>query len=158
MTEKEQAYKELIKQTDALIYEGEPHVTALSNFAALFFHSLDYVSWCGFYLLFEGRLILGPFQGKVACEFIEIGKGVCGTSAEKRVTIIVENVHEFPGHIACDADSKSEIVVPLIVNENLYGVLDLDSYDFSAFNEIDKIYLEKAVANLLQKIDLGKLC
>jgi L-methionine (R)-S-oxide reductase len=147
-------YEELIKQSDALIFSNEPVITALSNLSALIYNSLEYVSWCGFYLLKDKRLYLGPFQGQVACEFIDFGKGVCGTAAEKRETVIVPNVHEFPGHIACDAKTNSEIVIPVIVEDKVFGVFDLDSYDFSAFDQTDKIYLEKIIEILKKNVRL----
>ena len=102
----------------------------------------------GFYLFDGSKLYLGPFQGKVACTQIEIGEGVCGTSAKEQKTIIVHDVDKFPGHIACDSGSKSEIVVPIIKNKKLYGVLDVDSYQYNAFNDTDKIFLEE-ICNFL---------
>ena len=100
---------------------------------------------------------MGPFQGKVACTRIEIGKGVCGTSALKKETQVVPNVHEFPGHIACDVESNSEIVIPLIKNNYVVGVLDLDSTKFSAFNEVDKIYLEKMCELISKKLEIENI-
>ena len=147
-------YEDLLPQVEALMDVKEPVITNLANFTALLNQNFSKISWIGFYLFDGEKLVLGPFQGKVACTIIKIGKGVCGTSAEKKQTMIVENVHEFPGHIACDGGSNSEIVVPLVVNDNLFGVLDLDSYDFSAFNENDKFYLERFCELLINKLDL----
>ncbi|KAB2845956.1 MAG: GAF domain-containing protein [Melioribacteraceae bacterium] len=147
-------YEELLPQVEAILNKEEPVITNLSNFTALLKQSFKKISWVGFYFFDGEKLVLGPFQGKVACTIIKMGKGVCGTSAQKRETVIVENVHEFPGHIACDGGSNSEIVVPIISNDNLIGVLDLDSYEFSAFNENDKIYLEKMCRQLLDKLPL----
>ncbi|HVQ38634.1 MAG TPA: GAF domain-containing protein, partial [Pyrinomonadaceae bacterium] len=107
------------------------------NFSSLLYHSLPDLNWVGFYLLKEGELVLGPFQGKPACVRIALGKGVCGTAAQQRQTILVDNVHEFPGHIACDSESNSEIVVPLIKDQQLIGVLDLDSPLVRRFDDAD---------------------
>lgn len=153
----EEIYNNLIPQIDNLISESDEIISALSNFTAALKEAFDKISWVGFYLLKGNKLILGPFQGKVACTEIELGKGVCGTAAEKKETIIVEDVNKFPGHIFCDADSKSEIVIPLKDNNKIYGVLDLDSYTYSAFSEIDKKYLEKLCNLLLKKIDTDKI-
>ncbi len=112
-------------------------VGSLANVSSLLYMTLDDVSWVGFYLLKNGVLELGPFQGKPACMSIPVGKGVCGNAAEKNETILVKNVHEFPGHIACDPDSKSELVIPLRKNGNVAGVLDIDSASFDRFDEND---------------------
>ena len=131
----------LKSQLENLIAPDNYEVTSLSNMSALIFYSLPDVSWAGFYLVKDGKLILGPFQGKIACTEIKFGKGVCGTTAEKKETIIVKDVHKFPGHIACDSESNSEIVVPIFKNGELYGVLDLDSKKLERFDEKIKIYL-----------------
>lgn len=137
-----------IKQYKALI-EGERNIiSVLANTSAYLFQELHDVSWVGFYLLKQDKLTLGPFQGKVACTSIPLNKGVCGTSAAKQETIIVEDVHAFPGHIACDSASNSEIVIPIVVDNVLYGVLDLDSTSFHRFNKDDKIKLEAIVTEL----------
>lgn len=141
-------YELLIKQMNALL-DGETDTIAnLSNASALIYHALDHVNWAGFYLAKNGELILGPFQGKPACMHIAIGKGVCGTAAKSMTTQRVENVHEFPGHIACDGASNSEIVVPIIIAGKLYGVLDIDSYEFGNFTEMDETYLIQLVKEL----------
>ena len=120
-------------------------VTILSNAAALLWDSLKDINWAGFYLIRGGRLELGPFQGKPACTVIEIGKGVCGTAVAEDRTQLVKNVHEFPGHIACDSASNSEIVVPVHAGGKIYGVLDIDSPILARFDEEDKAGLEEFV-------------
>ncbi len=148
----DEQYKLLIKQMKTLLNKDENLISNLSNFTAALKQTLDKISWVGFYLFDGNKLYLGPFQGKVACTEIKIGSGVCGTSAEKKATIIVPDVNKFPGHIVCDADSKSEIVVPILKDNKLFGVLDLDSNLFNAFNETDKIYLEELVQFLVNEI------
>lgn len=134
---KSELYASLASQLRSLL-EGERDFTAnAANFASLIFHALPELNWAGFYLYKNDELVLGPFQGKPACVRIQMGKGVCGTAAQQRKTILVDNVHEFPGHIACDSESNSEIVAPLISNEQLIGVLDLDSPVFGRFNDED---------------------
>lgn len=125
--------------------QNEPDLTKLCNVAAAMNAFIDEINWCGFYIMKEGALILGPFQGMPACTRIEIGKGVCGAAAQRKETIIVEDVHQFPGHIACDAASNSEIVIPIVKEGKLQGVLDIDSMNFSRFNEMEKVYLEQLV-------------
>ena len=142
----------LKSQLENLIAPDNYEVTSLSNMSALIFYSLPDVSWAGFYLVKDGKLILGPFQGKIACTEIKFGKGVCGTTAEKKETIIVKDVHKFPGHIACDSESNSEIVVPIFKNGELYGVLDLDSKKLERFDEKDKDLLESLVKVLEKKL------
>ena len=139
-------------QLEGLISNDKYEVTSLSNMSALIFYNLPDVSWAGFYLVRDGKLILGPFQGKIACTEIKFGKGVCGTTAEKKETIIVKDVHKFPGHIACDSESNSEIVVPIFKNGELYGVLDLDSKKLERFDEKDKELLESLVKILEKKL------
>jgi GAF domain-containing protein len=124
----------------------------LSNCIAAIKDVFDKVSWVGFYLFDGEKLYLGPFQGKVACTTIEMGKGVCGTAASKKESILVTDVHKFPGHIACDSGSRSEIVVPILRRDSLIGVLDLDSYDFNSFDETDKKYLEEICKFLSDEI------
>jgi L-methionine (R)-S-oxide reductase len=134
---KNELYVSLAEQLRSLL-EGERDFTAnAANFASLIFHALPDLNWAGFYLYKNNELVLGPFQGKPACMRIQMGKGVCGTAAQQRKTILVDNVHEFPGHIACDSESNSEVVVPLINNEQLIGVLDLDSPVFGRFDDDD---------------------
>ena len=126
-------------------------ITILSNAAALLWDSLEDINWAGFYLVRGGRLELGPFQGKPACTVIEIGKGVCGTAVAEDRTQLVKNVHEFPGHIACDSASNSEIVVPVHAGGIIYGVLDIDSPILARFDEEDKAGLE-AFVRILESI------
>lgn len=145
---KPELYKQLAQELGGLI-AGEPDFIAnLANAAALIYHSLPDLNWAGFYLLKDGELVVGPFQGKPACVRIAMGKGVCGTAALKRETVIVRDVHEFPGHIACDAASNSEIVVPLIRDGELLGVLDLDSPTLARFDDADRAGLESLARTL----------
>lgn len=141
----------LTQQLKYLIENDQYEITSLSNMASFIYNELEDVSWAGFYLYKDEQLILGPFQGKVACTIIKMGSGVCGTSALKQETLVVENVHEFPGHIACDSASNSEIVVPIVVNDKLYGVLDLDSTSFDRFGK-DKELIESFVDVLVKKL------
>ena len=144
-------YRQLSEKLLALI-KDVPYITAnLANASALLYGTLDGINWAGFYLLKGDRLILGPFQGKPACIEIPIGKGVCGTAARKRETVTVGNVHLFPGHIACDGASNSEIVIPLFNQKHeLMGVLDIDSPEFDRFDANDRAGLEK-FAEILSK-------
>ena len=141
-------YETLIAQVKALT-EGIPYPIAnLANTAAAIWETLDKLNWAGFYLMEDGALVLGPFQGKPACIRIPVGKGVCGTAVQENRTIRVEDVHQFPGHIACDSASNSEIVVPIYKNGEIYGVLDLDSPYFARFTEEDQTGLEAVVRAL----------
>jgi len=148
----EERYRLLNSQIKSLLTVNENLISNLSNFTAAINDTFEKVNWVGFYLFDGKKLYLGPFQGKVACTSIEIGRGVCGTSAEKRETIIVPNVDKFPGHIFCDSNSKSEIVVPLIKNDKLLGVLDLDSHELNSFGKTDKEYLEEICKFLCEEI------
>jgi len=151
------AYREIHQQLSAL-FAGERNALAnTANMCALLYQALPQLNWAGFYFLQQGELVLGPFQGKVACVRIAMGRGVCGTAAERRQTLIVPDVHEFPGHIACDAASRSEIVVPLIQSGRLLGVLDLDSPELSRFDEADRSGLNAAAELLVQASDLSRL-
>ncbi len=143
-------YKALNEQLSALV-EGVAHpISNLSNAAALLYHTLPDLNWAGFYLLEGETLVLGPFQGKPACIEIPVGRGVCGTAVAENKTLTVPNVHEFPGHIACDGASNSEIVIPLRKNGKIIGVLDIDSPIFDRFTEIDQNGLEK-FAKIIEK-------
>ena len=145
-------YTLLCEQLESLV-EGVPHKIAnLANASALLFETLDSVNWAGFYLLEDNKLILGPFQGKTACIEIPVGRGVCGTAALKRETQLVKNVHEFEGHIACDSASNSEIVVPIFSQNQLVGVLDIDSTVYERFDENDRLGLERFVKILENKV------
>jgi len=135
----------------AALTEGVPHETAnLANASALLWQSLDRINWAGFYKMENGILVLGPFQGKPACIEIPVGRGVCGTAVAEAATQLVYDVHEFPGHIACDSASNSEIVVPIHVNGEIWGVLDIDSPFVGRFTEEDKVGLEQFVKILEQ--------
>ncbi|WP_285765690.1 GAF domain-containing protein [Peribacillus sp. SI8-4] len=140
---KEKNYELVQKQLTALIEDETNRIANLSNAAALLNQFLDEINWVGFYLYEEDQLILGPFQGLPACVRIPMGRGVCGTSAATRKTLRIEDVHQFPGHIACDAASRSEIVIPLMQEGHLIGVLDIDSPITDRFDEIDQQGLEK---------------
>ncbi|PYD99176.1 GAF domain-containing protein [Bacillus cereus] len=145
-----QQYETVIKQLDALL-TGESNVVAnLSNASALLNQFLDRVNWVGFYVTEGNQLVLGPFQGMPACVRIPFGRGVCGVAAETKTTQLVADVHQFPGHIACDSASNSEIVVPIIKDGNVIGVLDIDSPEKNRFDEVDQPYLEKFVETLLK--------
>jgi len=149
---KAEAYRQLDTALAALLAGERDRIANLANTASLIYQALPELNWAGFYLLASGsnELVLGPFQGKPACVRIALGRGVCGTAAARRGTVLVKNVHEFPGHIACDSASNSEIVVPMIVNEgprkgSLLGVLDLDSPVLARFDELDREGLERVV-------------
>src|SRR5437660_5908086 len=147
---KTELYEQLASQLASLL-AGERDLTAnAANFSALLFHSLPDLNWAGFYFVKDGELVLGPFQGKPACVRIRVGQGVCGAGASKCETVIVPNVHEFPGHIACDSASNSEIVVPLMKRERLIGVLDLDSPSIGRFDADDADGLEKLAKILIE--------
>ncbi len=148
----EEKYKSLLRQVKTLLDKNDKQISNLSNFIAALKQTFEKISWAGFYIAEEENLYLGPFQGKVACTNIRFGQGVCGAAAKEKKTIIVEDVNKFPGHIFCDADSKSEIVVPVFTKNGLYGVLDLDSASLAAFNETDKKYLEEMCLFLSEKI------
>lgn len=142
---KEEQYKALLPQIKALI-EGEPDLIAnLANICGALKEQFGWL-WVGFYIVKNEELVLAPFQGPVACTRIKKGKGVCGTAWQKAATLIVEDVEKFPGHIACSSLSKSEIVVPLILNGEVKGVLDVDSVSLNEFDETDKKYLEEIVS------------
>ena len=148
----EQQYNMLGKQLDALL-SGESNVMAnLSNASALLNQFFDRINWVGFYMMDGGELVLGPFQGLPACVRIPVGRGVCGTTVAKKETMVVPDVHAFPGHIACDAASQSEIVVPMIKNGDVIGVLDIDSPEKDRFHEEDRQGLEHFVSILMKHI------
>ncbi|MFC4556714.1 GAF domain-containing protein [Virgibacillus kekensis] len=142
-------YELLIKQLSALSEDEKDHIAVLSNASALLNQFLEEVNWVGFYLWKDDELVLGPFQGLPACIRIGYGKGVCGTAIKELKTQRVDDVMAFPGHIACDSASRSEIVVPLIVDDAIYGVLDIDSPVTDRFDEIDQSYLEKFADTLV---------
>ena len=137
----EEKYKLLVEQARGLIEGEDDWIANTANLSALLFNTLNQVNFAGVYRYENGELILGPFQGMPACVHIQMGKGVCGTAAQTEQTQIVENVHEFAGHIACDSASNSEIVLPIFKQEKLWGVFDFDSTKLANFDEIDKKYL-----------------
>ncbi len=147
-------YKSLTTQLYALLETERDFIANAANFSSLLFNTLPDLNWAGFYIFKGGELVLGPFQGKPACVRIAVGKGVCGAAAQRLKTVVVENVHEFPGHIACDSASNSEIVVPMIKNGVLVGVLDLDSPAYARFDEDDKAGLENLVEVFLDRTDI----
>lgn len=145
---KEQFYADLNRDFSALMAGETSFLATLANTSALLFERLEGVNWAGFYLLEDETLVLGPFQGKIACVRIPVGKGVCGTAASTKSIQRVEDVHAFDGHIACDAASNSEIVLPLTVNGELIGVLDIDSTEFGRFTPEDQLGLSQLVTQL----------
>ncbi|NMB38470.1 MAG: GAF domain-containing protein [Firmicutes bacterium] len=155
--QKEEFYYQLNQNLAALLESETDWLANLANAAALLFYELENINWAGFYLLKDNELVLGPFQGKPACVRIAVGKGVCGSVAAERQTLVVPNVHQFPGHIACDPDSRSEIVVPIISRDTIRGVLDIDSPNYNRFDQVDKQGLEKYVKQLEIKIDWQKI-
>ena len=154
MSDKAELYRDLAAQLRSLI-DGEPdRVANAANMAALIYHGLPDLNWAGFYFTQGGELVLGPFQGQPACVRIAWGYGVCGAAASRGKTVLVPDVHAFPGHIACDAASRSEIVIPLIAGRELLGVLDLDSPSVGRFNEGDGRGLERLAAVFLDNVRL----
>ena len=149
---KSDLYRDLRASLQSLLEVERDPTANLANASALLAQTMDRVNWCGFYLLRGQELVLGPFQGKPACVRIPIGKGVCGTAAQRRETLIVPDVSEFPGHIACDPASRSEIVVPLLEGARLRGVLDIDSPEPGRFDEADRAGLERFVETLIPLI------
>lgn len=137
-------YQEIYKQIESVVSGETDQIANMANTAALLHEAFGFW-WTGFYIVKGEQLVLGPFQGPVACTRIGFGKGVCGTSWERRETIVVPNVHEFPGHIACSSLSQSEIVVPMFRDNEVYAVLDIDSKELSTFDETDKDWLERIV-------------
>lgn len=152
-TDKAGGYVELDQQLRALLTGERDLVANAANAAALLWHALPELNWAGFYLAHDAELVLGPFQGKPACVRIAFGRGVCGTAAATRRSIVVPDVHSFPGHIACDAASSSEIVVPLLRGATLLGVLDLDSPRPGRFDERDRQGLERIAASFVAALD-----
>lgn len=150
-------YDMMILQMKSLAEDVDYEITNLANASALIYQSMEALNWAGFYLYRNGELVLGPFQGKTACTRIAMGKGVCGTAAQSGQTQLVPDVHQFPGHIACDSASNSEIVIPIYrmrrgsQTGTLYGVLDIDSPEFNRFSEADREGLEQFV-RLLEKL------
>lgn len=150
-------YNAIVPQVEYLIRNEEPIISNLANITAVLKEAFKKISWVGFYLLKNEKLFLGPFQGKVACTIINVGSGVCGVSVQRKETIIVDDVYSFPGHIACDSDSKSEIVIPLIHDVNIFGVLDVDSHKYASFNLHDKMYLEMICRIITEKLNFNSI-
>lgn len=157
MPAENEKYRSLYQALQGLVQDETDALANLSNGAALLFHGLERVSWAGFYLFKEHQLVLGPFQGKPACVRIALGKGVCGTAARTGRSVVVEDVHRFPGHIACDAASASEIVLPILVDGELVGVLDLDSPVRGRFTEEDRRGLQSCLDLLSAHVRWGDL-
>lgn len=150
---KSEFYASLNRQLAAILAGERDWICNLANTSALLMQVLPDLNWAGFYFLKGDELVLGPFQGKIACMRIKMGKGVCGTAAATRRSVVVRNVHDFPGHIACDSASNSEVVIPLLHQGRLLGVLDLDSPSLARFDDEDARGLEQTVAILLQSSD-----
>ncbi|WP_304528543.1 GAF domain-containing protein [Salirhabdus sp. Marseille-P4669] len=149
---REDNYQLVLKQLEALLMDEDDTIANLSNASALLNQFLEDINWVGFYLFKNGELVLGPFQGLPACVRIKVGRGVCGTAFEENKTLRVEDVNQFPGHIACDAASQSEIVVPIVKDNRKIGVLDIDSPSKNRFDELDQQYLEQFVQILTKYI------
>jgi L-methionine (R)-S-oxide reductase len=150
--DKSVAYAELAGQIGGLLIGETDFVANLANAAAVIYHGLTVLNWAGFYLVRGNELVLGPFQGKPACTRIAIGNGVCGAAALRRKSVLVTDVHDFPGHIACDEASRSELVVPLVRGDTLLGVLDLDSPRVARFDAQDKSGCEALVAVIIRHL------
>lgn len=151
-SDKQELYDLLEMQLSSLVMDCPP-ISALANAAALLWDALDTINWAGFYLLKGDTLHLGPFQGKTACTLIPVGRGVCGAAAASREIQLVKDVHQFPGHIACDSASNSEIVLPLIKDGRLLGVMDIDAPVFSRFDEADAAGLNRLCSVLVEQVD-----
>ncbi|HVX11693.1 MAG TPA: GAF domain-containing protein [Pirellulales bacterium] len=156
MNQPTQPDADILSQLRALVENERDLLANMANCAALLYHGLAEVNWAGFYLLKRGQLVLGPFQGRPACVRIDLGRGVCGTAAARRETIVVPDVHQFPGHIACDDRSRSEMVVPMLAGDVLLGVLDLDSPRLGRFGAADTRALEEVVRTLLAGSDVDQ--
>ena len=150
---KDQLYKYINIKLTGLIGEEDDVIANLSNASALLWLLIKDINWVGFYIMKNGDLKLGPFQGKPACVDIAVGKGVCGTAVSSREIQLVRDVHDFPGHIACDSNSNSEIVLPIIIDDEVVAVLDIDSPIINRFDEDDKMGLTKIINNLVKNID-----
>ena len=149
--DKAKLYESVYVQMEGLLSRNDNRISNMANFAALLKSNFDFF-WVGFYIIESNELVLGPFQGPVACTRISKGKGVCGTAWSDQRSIVVADVHDFPGHIACNAAAKSEIVIPLIYDGEVIGVLDIDSNELDCFDEVDKQWLEKLCECLLSVI------
>jgi L-methionine (R)-S-oxide reductase len=154
--DKKALYQQLNTQLAGLFADESDGLANAANTCAVLYHGLPGLNWAGFYFLRQGELVLGPFQGKVACVRIALGRGVCGTAAQRREPLVVPDVHEFPGHIACDVASRSEIVLPLLQDGRLLGVLDLDSPELARFDAGGREGLSTSCGLLLAKSDLSR--
>ena len=150
-------YKLLAAQIKSLAEDEPNYIPVMSNASALIYENMEDLNWAGFYIMNKGSLMLGPFQGKVACIRIDLGRGVCGTAAATNETQLVKDVHQFPGHIACDSASNSEIVVPIHCGGKVVAVLDIDSPSLNRFDESDKEGLELFVKTLEETTDFSEL-
>ena len=142
----------LLKQYRGLIENETDIIAIMANTSAFIYENMKNLNWAGFYVYRDNELVLGPFQGKVACYRIKMDKGVCGHCATLRKSVVVDNVHEFPGHIACDSASNSELVVPVIKGDSLFGVIDIDSFEFNNFSEKDREFIEGVAEILSEKL------
>lgn len=149
---KQELYADILSQAKGLLHDEHDRVANAANFASLLYHSLPDVNWVGFYFMKDGELLVGPFQGKPACVHIALGRGVCGTAAKTQQTQLVPDVNAFPGHIFCDGDSLSELVVPLMSKGEMLGVLDLDSPKLARFDQEDRKGLEALAAVFLASL------
>lgn len=148
-------YASILQSVAALLEEERDPIANAANVAAVLYHEMPALNWAGFYYLRDGELVLGPFQGRPACVRIGMGKGVCGSAAAQRSTIVVPDVEAFPGHIACDSRSRSEVVIPILRDDRLIGVLDLDSPELRRFDERDAAELEKVALLYAERSALG---
>jgi len=151
-TDKQKFYQLLIQQVDGLLHGESDLIANAANLSSLLYHSLEQVNWIGFYFLKNNELVLGPFQGQIACTRIPIGQGVCGTAFEQNQTLCIEDVNAFKGHIACDSASASEIVIPLTIAGKIIGVLDVDSPILNRFDENDQMGLETIAGIFCKKV------
>lgn len=151
-TSKAELYEELAGQASGLLADERDRIANAANFAALIWHALPAINWCGFYFFDGHELVVGPFQGRPACVRIALGKGVCGTAAAERKTQVVRDVNAFAGHIACDAASRSEIVVPLLDGERLIGVWDVDSPEIARFDDEDRAGMQRLCAIFMESL------
>lgn len=149
---KSEFYQSILGQVKAIISDESDLIANMANISAILFNAYDDVNWAGFYRMLDGELVLGPFQGQVACIRIPVGRGVCGTAVSSQKTQLVADVHQFSGHIACDALSNSEIVIPVFANNEVIAVLDIDSVTYDRFDDEDQQGLEAIVAVLQQQI------
>lgn len=158
MTNKTEFYRDLLAQAKALISDETDPIANMANISALLFDALAQVNWVGFYRVIDEELVLGPFQGKVACIRIPLGVGVCGTAAQTLTTQRIDDVHQFDGHIACDASSNSEIVIPVKLKGDIIAVLDIDSTHFERFDQVDQNGLELIVQVLEESLTASEMC